>query len=152
MGRIVDNILPPFIGILCGILFVKYDIITYAGSENLIKGFSTIGTCMFGFILTMFSLIIQGNNEVVARMKKSGKPFVRFVKFSRKVVVLSLVATLYSYFIGYYEFEVSSELLNVLVIIFYSILIWLIIEVFYFLTVFYVLVQGEIKTKSDDRN
>ncbi len=150
MGRVADNILPPLIGIVCGILFAKYDIITYANSENLIKEFPTIGTCIFGFILTMFSLIIQGNNEVVARMKKSGKPFVRFVKFSRKVVVLSIVATLYSYFIGCYEFKVSLESLDILAIIFCSVLIWLVIEVFYFLTVFYVLVQGEIKTKNND--
>jgi zinc transporter ZupT len=152
MGRIADNILPPLIGIVCGILFAKYDIITYANSENLIEQFPTIGTWIFGFILTTFSIIVQGNNEVVARMKKSRKAFSRFVKFSLKVAMLSMIATLYSYFVGYYEFTVSSNLLNLLAVFFCSILVWLTIEVFYFLIVFYLLLQGEIKTKSDDRD
>lgn len=152
MGRILDNILPPLVGIICGILFAKYDLITYCNSVNIIKGFPTIGTCIFGFILTMFSLIIQGNNEVVGRMKKSGKPFVRFVKFSRKVVVLSLIATLYSYFVGHYDFDVCTKLLDALAAVFYGILIWLSIEVSYFLTIFYVLVLGEIKTNGNDRD
>jgi hypothetical protein len=147
MGRIADNILPPLIGILCGIFFAKWDTITYENSEDLIKQFPTIGTWIFGFILTVFSIIIQGNNEVVLRMKSSKKAFARFVRYNFKVVTLSMIATLYSYVSGHFKFDVTTNSLNILAVIFCSILIWLAIEIFYFLMIFYLLLQGEIKTK-----
>lgn len=144
MGKILDNYLPLLIAFISVCLLWKYNLVDYNNSKELIKQFPVIGTCAFGFLLTMFSLIIQGNNVAIDRMRKRIKPFQRFVCFNKRVVILSFIATLYSYFIGYFSFDIACNNIEWLVLFFYWIIIWFIIDVFYFLIIFYMLVQGEI--------
>ena len=145
MGRFIDNYAPIIVSLLFAYLLYYYNIATYCNSVEFIKQFTTIGTCAFGFLLTMFSLIIQGNNNTVNRMKKRGKPFARFIDFNRKVVILSIITTLYAYCIGYLKLQsLNVDYLNISTAIFYFLLIWFVIELFYFLIIFYLLVEGEI--------
>lgn len=145
MGKVIDMFVPLIISTVCVYLLHYWQLVNYENSADIIKQFSVIGTCAFGFLLTMFSLIIQGGNEAIDRMRKKGKPFSRFVSFNKKVVLISFITTLYAYFLGYLKFDTTSEYTGFLVELFYWLLIWFIIEVFYFLVIFYMLVQGEIK-------
>lgn len=145
MNRI-EQIMPLGIGIIIGYLFYNYEIACYCESRELIKQFVTIGTCSFGFLLTMFSLIIQSNSGVVKEMRKRRIPFKRFIQYNRKVVFLSFALTIYSYLIGYLNIEeifVNSAFVNVLVSIFYGILAWFLIDTIYFLIIFYILIQDK---------
>lgn len=144
MGKVLEKLLPSLLGFIFAFFLWKYNIVNYKNSEDLLKQFPIIGTCAFGFLLTMFSLVIQGNNAAIDRMRKRIKPFSRFVNFNKRVVILSLTVTLYSYFIGYFKFDVSCNNIELFILIFYWIMIWFIIEVFYFLIIFYMLVQSEI--------
>jgi hypothetical protein len=145
MGKILEQILPFLLAFTVSYFLWKYNIVNYKNSIELIKQFPIIGTCAFGFLLTMFSLIIQGNNAAIDRMRKRVKPFSVFVNFNKRVVIISFIATLYSYFIGYFKFDISCNNIEFLVFMFYGLVIWFIIEVFYFLIIFYILVQSEIK-------
>ncbi len=73
--RRVEQLIPIFLGILVGYLYYKYGLIYPKDSIELIKQFSTIGTCSFGFLLTMFSLIIQSNSDVIKDMRKRHRFF-----------------------------------------------------------------------------
>lgn len=147
--RIIENFLPPIFGILVGYLIYRYEVITYNESLEFIKQFTTIGTCTFGFLLTLFGLIVQSNNKVLVEIRKRKIPYRRFIFYNRKVVFISLILTIYSYIIGYINIE---ELINLDMIlpfvtsIFYGAFTWFMIETIYFLLIFYILIQDKYDT------
>ena len=147
MRKLIENYLPPLLAIIISIFIWKSAIVSFDFCKELIKQFTTIGTCIFGFILTMFSLIIQSNSEAVTRMRKRKIPYNRFVAYNKKVVIYSLAFTLYCYIVGYMDFPKSDVLDSnrIIVAIFWGAFLYYIYEVFYFLIVFYILIS-----ESDD--
>ena len=126
--------------------------VSYEANVELIKQFTTIGTCTFGFLLTLFSLIIQGDNQAINKMRSRHKPFLRFIAFNKKVVVFSFLLTIYSYIIGYVAITdiISNErVIKALVCLFYGGLVCFIVETIYFLMIFYLLIQGKKEDKND---
>lgn len=144
MGKLFDYFLIPILSLVIVFFLYKFNLVNWVNSSELIKAFPTIGTCSFGFLLTMFTVIIQGNNSAIQQMRVRNKPFVRFVGFNKYVVILSFCFTLYAYIIGNFSFPKSFTGIDYLVDIFYFMLIWFILQTIYFLIVFYILVKGSI--------
>lgn len=142
MGKLKDYFLTPFVSIVIAIILNKLHLISFENSKELIKQFPVIGTCSFGFLLTMFTVLIQGTNPALKKMRDRKKPFLRFVSFNKYAVVLSFAVTLYSFFIGNYYFGNHPILLKYLCLIFYVLFLWFIGQTFYFLIVFYILTKS----------
>lgn len=143
MNRFIETYMPPIIAIAIMLMVWRYNIVSFEYCKELIRQFTTIGTCVFGFILTMFSLIIQSNSEAITRMRKRKIPYNRFVAYNRKVVIFSLAFTLYCYLIGYIELPILEviDVHQIAVSIFCGALIYYLWEVFYFLIIFYILIS-----------
>lgn len=110
----------------------------------LIKEFPAIGMCAFGFLLTLLGIIIQSDTEIILWLKKDKQLYNRFIKFNRRVVVISFIISLLSYIIGFIEWPslIENNNLNLIVIsTWLGLLSWFILDVIYFLRIFYLLVQ-----------
>lgn len=145
--RIVEKYLSLILGILVGCLFYQYEIVSYFNAKELIKEFVSIGTCSFGFLLTLFGLIIQSNSDAITEIRRRKIPYRRFVIYNRKVVFIALLLTIYSYITGYLDWNIlipnSLLISKILVSFFFCGLTWFLIEVIYFLIIFYILIQNK---------
>jgi hypothetical protein len=140
------------LGLIISVAFYLYVGVSYRASVELIKQFTTIGTCTFGFLLTLFSLIIQGDNHAINKMRARHKPFLRFINMNKKIVVLSFLLTIYSYFIGYLNLDnviCNEKVVKSLVCLFYGGLFCFVVETIYFLMIFYLLIQGKKEDNHD---
>lgn len=151
MTKSVEQYGPISLGVIVGFLYYKYGyLIHHEDSIELIKQFTTIGTCSFGFLLTMFSLMIQSNSDVIKDMRKRQIPYNRFIKYNRNIVFLSFILTIYSYIIGYInilKIFTSHIIIDLLISIFYATFTCFIIYTIYFLVLFYILIQDKNDTK-----
>lgn len=143
MSKFLEKYLPPVFGVLVGILVWKYNIMSFEDCEDLLRQFPPIGSIVFGFVLTMFSLIIQSNSDAIIRMRQRTVPFNRLVAYNKKVVLFSLVFTFFCYFFGYFEIPTCSffDINKFIVSIFCGALIFYILLVIYFLLIFYILIS-----------
>lgn len=110
----------------------------------LIKEFPTIGMCAFGFLLTLLGIIIQSDTEIIIWLKSDKKLYNRFIRLNRRVVVVSFIISLLSYLIGFINWPdlIENENSNLIIIsIWLGLLSWFILDVIYFLRIFYLLIQ-----------
>lgn len=157
MIKFLENYISYIIGLIGTLLLYKFTNIQYSINQEFIKQFTTIGTCTFGFLLTLFGLIIQGDNQVINKMRKRHNTFIRFTCVNRKVVFISLALTIYAYFIGYIDLskiinetnEYKTIILKCLTCIFYGGFVCFILETMYFLLIFYLIIQGKKENSND---
>jgi hypothetical protein len=67
--------------------FKSWNIFSIISEADFFDKAITISTTLFGFLLTVLALIIQGASDVVASMKKHGS-FGRLVKLNKTIVLL----------------------------------------------------------------
>lgn len=145
--KVIEKYVPLLLGVLVSYIFFEHEIVSYSDCKEFIKQFTTIGTCTFGFLLTLFGLIIQSNSDVIKEIRKRKIPYRRFILYNRKVVFISLLLTIYSYIIGYLDWGKLLPNYNIISSIMTSIFLgglsWFLIETIYFLTIFYILIQDK---------
>jgi len=142
MGKILDYYLSFILSIMVSVLLSHWDIVNFDNSTDLFQQFPVLGTCSFGFLLTMFTVIIQGNNSAIRQMRDRKKPYERFVNFNKYVVILAFSVTVYSFFIGNFKFAEWFPYKEWMCLVFYILFIWFIVQTLYFLCVFYTLAKG----------
>lgn len=112
--------------------------------------FPAIGMCAFGFLLTFLGIILQGNSDTITWMMSRDVLYNRFIAFNKRIVIISFVLSLYSYIIGYADFQSIKNNLspqsyqiikNVLISIFCGLLVWFIIDTIQFTRLFYILIR-----------
>lgn len=116
---------------------------------EIMKQFPTLGTCAFGFLLTFLGIILQGESETIVWLKSQDILYARFIRYNKRIVVLSLILTIYSYLIGYFDFDslhnmsldVISIFKSVSISVFVLAAVWFLFDTFGFVVLFYRLVQ-----------
>ncbi|MDR1973974.1 MAG: hypothetical protein LBQ31_04785 [Bacteroidales bacterium] len=120
--------------------------------SDFIKEVPAIGMCMFGFLLTFLGIILQGGSETIKWMKSRKTLFERFISFNKGVVILSVVLSIYSYFLVFFNFKwvqnsfvnsfcFSEVTQNILIALFVFLSIWFLYNVIYFIKIFYLLIK-----------
>lgn len=140
-------------GLLLGIvtfIIIWFISPNFSNWKPFILEFPAIGMCAFGFLLTFLGIILQGNSETINWMMSREKLYNRFISFNKRIVVISFVLSLYSYIIGYTNFQNIRALLspqlvqivkNISIGIFCGLLAWFIIDTLQFTRLFYVLIR-----------
>lgn len=131
------------------VFFVNSEISAW---RDFVKEIPTLGMCAFGFLLTFLGLILQGQSQTIEWMKGRGKLFDRFIAFNKRVVVLSIILSIYSYFIAFFNFEwlicnlhcvdlfwVYTQ--KIMIVIFLTLAIWFLCDVLHFIKIFYLLIK-----------
>jgi hypothetical protein len=140
-----------FGGIVCSVLifWINPELSQW---KDFIQEIPSIGMCIFGFLLTFLGLILQGESKTIEWMKSREILFQRFISFNKRVVILSIVLSVYAYFLGYFNFEWLGNLLQMypclckmftrlFISIFFFLFVWLLIDILKFTKIFYLLIQ-----------
>ena len=107
-SKIKENYLGILIGALVavGVFFLNP---AYGRSIDLIKALPQLTTCVFGFLLTLLGIILQGDGPVIQKMRDSTKIYNRFIDYNKKIVILSFVLTIVTLLIGYIDYLISFK-------------------------------------------
>lgn len=134
--------------IVCCIIGANHP--TFSHWKPFIVEFPTIGMCAFGFLLTFLGIILQGNSDTIKWMMSRDSLYNRFIAFNKRIVIVSFILSLYSYLIGYANFQTITEFLcpkfvqtvkTILIGVFCGLLVWFVIDTFQFTRLFYVLIR-----------
>jgi hypothetical protein len=120
--------------------------------REFIKEIPNVGMCTFGFLLTFLGIIVQGGSKTIEWMKSREKLFQRFIDFNRRVVILSIILSVYAYFLAFFNFEWIKEcftdyiclyqVIRRIIISFFVLLsVWFLYDVMYFIKIFYLLIK-----------
>jgi hypothetical protein len=140
-----------FIGIIIFIIILILEP-DYSYWKDFIKEFPSIGMCVFGFLITFLSIILQGDTDTIKWMKGSKILFKRFITFNKRIVIISILLSVYSYILGFANFgwiitklKISecyiTFIQQLFISIFCGLLTWLIIDILYFIRIFYLLIK-----------
>lgn len=153
LGRKVETYGGPFIsGALTIGTFMLHP--SFNGSMKAISNLPTITTCIFGFLLTLFGIIIQGNGAMIKKMKSTNVVFERYISFTKRVIWISLFLSVFAFGVGSINlswwgiaFEELSTIRIIIeecilrILVFFS--IWLILDLVYFIHLFFLLIRTE---------
>lgn len=118
-----------------------------------IRAIPQITTCIFGFLLTLLGIILQGNSPIISLMREEVRIYNRFIGFNKRIVILSFVLTILAFVAGYLDFGwLSCGLLLEYPIVWAGIKktvfallalgsVWLIIDLMTFIKLFYMLIK-----------
>ena len=73
--------------------------------KDFIKGIPSIGMCTLGFLLTLLSIILQGNSSTIEWMKSRKMLFDRFIQYNKHIVILSFIISIYAYILRFLTFN-----------------------------------------------
>lgn len=100
MGRILELYLPIVFAVVIAIV-TWYFYPSWINPQNLLDEFRDIGAFVFGFLLTLFALLLQSDNQVVKNFKVIHEVlYKRLIKLNRNAVYTSLLLTIYAYCIS----------------------------------------------------
>ena len=136
---IVETLFAPFVGVVMGVLKFNYDWFLRCKDPTIIISKTVdISFIIFGFLLTVLTLIVQANSELKRRPLYS-----RLVKFNKRVVLQAVILGFYSLlYHTYYTVITAGDIpiiANVLFSLFVTLLTWLILDSIYYVMTFYAL-------------
>ena len=152
-GKTISYLMEKIGGLLAGIMvccIIGAIHPTFSHWKPFIAEFPTVGMCAFGFLLTFLGIILQGNSETIQWLMSKTNIYNRFILFNKRIVIVSFILSLYSYIIGYVDFQTLKDLLcpqlvqiakSVLIGVFCGLLVWFTIDTFQFTRLFYVLIR-----------
>jgi hypothetical protein len=113
--------------------------VEFLSDDKLYDKLITISTTLFGFLLAVLTLIIQGNSHTINEMKEFGS-FDRLIKFNRDVVITSAIVCVLSLVLGYCKemfCTANPWIFNILSLLDIGIFVWTLVNVFIFVILFY---------------
>lgn len=144
-------------GILSGLLLAVIVVFllnpAYSDCIDMIRALPQLTTCIFGFLLTLLGIILQGDGPVITKMRDSVVVYNRFIAYNKKVVILSFALTIIALLMGYVNHSWLNKLLlevcaslpcivrraAIFILTFGS--VWLVVDLMVFVKLFYMLIK-----------
>lgn len=146
MGRIIELYLPIALAIIISLLSWYYYPLGNSQTQNLLDEFRDIGAFVFGFLLTLFALLLQSNNQVIKNFReRHGILYKRLIHLNRNAVYTSLLLTIYAYCISNFNIwgDCPTMMNKILFGIFAGGFTYFFLISIYFLHIFYKLAELE---------
>ena len=152
-AKILENYSGIFLGIIFATLIVFFLNPTYKECIDMIRALPQLTTCIFGFLLTLLGIILQGGGPIVTKMQNSTVIYNRFIGFNKKIVILSFAVTVMALIMGYANYAWLKSLLvnwhpllplivrRVSVFVLSFGLVWLVVDLMIFIKLFYMLIK-----------
>lgn len=150
-AKLKENYLGVLIGLVAAV-FVVWLNPPYSSCISFIQAIPQLTSCIFGFLLALLGIILQGDSPTITAMKSRSTVYNRFIRFNKKVVFLSLILSVVTMVIGYGDYTMFSEWLinnylcvgvivkkSILYIIVFGI-VWLFVDILTFVKLFYFLI------------
>lgn len=152
LAKFFENYSGIVLGGISSIVFLLLVDPSYSAWFAFIKALPQLTTCVFGFLLALLGIILQSEGQVLTAMKKS-PVFKSLVGYNQKIVFLAFVITVVSLVVGYADFEWLCNLLKeknllwsiwgkkIALALFVFGLVWLVVDLFVFVRLFYKLIK-----------
>ncbi len=156
LAKLKENYKGVFFGLVAAIIIVKVNP-NYGSCLSFIKELPQLTSCIFGFLLALLGIILQGDSPTIKDMKSRPVMYNRFINYNKKVVYLSLILSVVTLVIGYIDYDYIDGLfisqyscvkMIVKKIIISSItfgIVWLFVDLLTFLRLFYLLITAQSK-------
>ncbi len=144
-GVNVEKFASPVLGLIVAIVFFFVPI----SKEMLVpimKDFQNIGICIFGFLITTMSIIIQGQSDTILKIKSNETLYSRIISFNKRVVSLSLIAAIYSLVFGNISMNftcIDGHIWDIISAFFCGILFIFLYDLIYFSKIFFQLISSK---------
>jgi len=112
-----------------------------------------ISMVLFGFLMTVLSLFLQGNGAFYEKIKRKSGIYKRYIAMNKRVVYLSFIITVFSLLIGNISCEYVKDIVTngaILTLIsrgvislYFALVTKLVVDTYYFLDIFYVLISKD---------
>lgn len=147
---IIERYAGYIVGVICGILvYREWDIDSIFCQATYYDKIITISTTIFGFLLTVLTIIVQSSGDTVNEMRKH-KSYGRLINYNKKVVFLSGLICLFSVYLFFLvdKMSKSPDLSNIgftqlLVAVHAGVLVTLLFDTFIFVLIFYLIIKRD---------
>lgn len=146
----IDKLIEKFGSISLGIIFFLIILIyvkpEYEEYKALVDSCLSVSTNIFGFLLALLGIILQGNSSTIEAMRRRHILYKKFINLNRKVVIIAFIIIFYSICLKFndnYYYEKGFEFINsIFVSIFFGCCSVLFAETMYFIIIFYLLLKN----------
>ena len=115
--------------------------------KDFFRDFLQIGIFIFGFLLTLLGIILQGNSKTIKWMVSNEELYKRFINFHKRIILMSISLTFLSLFLSHFNFTwlfsylvkydcCFNIVIRLLITFFMFLFSWLIHDIFIFLKYF----------------
>lgn len=126
--------------------FIHTDTYNY---KEIIKEFPSIGMFVFGFLLTLLGIILQGNTETIEIMKQRTVLYQKFIHYNKRTVIIAFILSICSLIIGnlkinisyLYQFCFFEYLKEFIVALFWGMVANFIFDTYKFVKIFFILLK-----------
>ena len=155
--KLKENYLGVFWGLIVAAIVIWLNP-KYSSCISFIKAIPQLTSCIFGFLLALLGIILQGDSPTITAIKSRTTVYNRFIRYNKKVVYLSLILSVLTLVIGYVDYSfVDGWLANNYIclkkkkkkVVLSSIsfgIVWLFVDLVCFLRLFYLLVTAPERT------
>ena len=123
--------------------------------QSLFKDLAQISMIMFGFLMTVLSLFLQGNGSFYASIKTNISIYKRYITMNKRVVYLSFIISVFSLLLANIDVSYAQDLIinitiltvikNCVISIYLGLLTKLLIDSYFFIDIFYCLLTNRVK-------
>ncbi|MCV9931812.1 hypothetical protein OIU80_05905 [Flavobacterium sp. LS1R47] len=150
MNRSIAYWIEKLLGYICGLIFMilsyKYnDIFSFALDATFLDKVISISSTLFGFLLAILTLILQGNSPTVTAMKRHGS-YNRLINFNKATVISALITCALSLLISFCTSIINlvfPEMLNFLASVNLGIFVSVVVNTLLFTLIFYKIVIAD---------
>jgi len=151
MNKTFSYYVEKFIGFIVGVgsavlVYKSWTVCSFICTSNFFDKIITISTTLFGFLLTVLTLIVQSSSAVISNMKKRGS-YKRLISFNKNIVLLSAIVCILSLVLNSTTQKINtddvSRTIKILSLINFSLFLWAVTDTFIFVFIFYKLLISE---------
>lgn len=146
LGYWIEKLLGYFCGFVCVIISYKYSAsFSFIFDSGFLDKVISISSTLFGFLLAILTLILQGNSATVSAMKRHGS-YSRLIKFNKSTVISAIITCTLSLLLSFCSTEirvVSNEILFFIATLNFGIFMSIIVNTVIFTLIFYRIVIAD---------